>query len=136
MHLQTFTLASQFELRADVKKDVDPAKVEAAIADEWTKFLKDGPTDDELARAKTGIQAGFLRGLEKVGGFGGKAVVLAESQVYLGDPAARPPRPGRVPPSRSTNSRLARFRQRVTSRARRPTPTRTAADESIRREVQ
>ena len=88
VNVQTFALASQFVLRADVKKDVDPAKVETAIAQEWAKFLKDGPTDDELARAKTGIQAGFIRGLEKVGGFGGKAVVLAESQVYLGDPAA------------------------------------------------
>jgi predicted Zn-dependent peptidase len=88
VHLQTFALASQFELRADVKKDVDPAKVEAAIADEWAKFLKDGPSEDELARAKTSSRAGFIRGLEKVGGFGGKAVILAQSQVYLGDPAA------------------------------------------------
>ena len=88
VHLQTFALASQFELRADVKKGVDPAQVEAAVADEWAKFLKDGPTEDELARAKTSARAGFVRGLERVGGFGGKAVILAESQVYLGDPAA------------------------------------------------
>ena len=33
-------------------------------------------------------RAGFIRGLEKVGGFGGKATVLAESQVYRGDPGA------------------------------------------------
>ncbi len=82
VHVQTFALASQFELRADVKKGVDPARVEAAIADEWAKFLKNGPTEDELARAKTGIRARFIRGMEKVGGFGGKAVILAESQVY------------------------------------------------------
>ena len=88
VRVQTFALASQFLLRADVKKDVDPAKVEAAIADEWAKFLKDGPSEDELARAKVGVRAGFIRGLEKVGGFGGKAVILAENQVYLGDPAA------------------------------------------------
>jgi zinc protease len=88
VHLQTFALASQFELRADVKNGVDPAQVEAAVADEWAKFLKDGPTEDELARAKTSERAGFIRGLERVGGFGGKAVILAQSQVYLGDPAA------------------------------------------------
>ena len=88
VRVQTFALASQFELRADVKNGVDPAQVEAAIADEWAKFLKDGPTEDELARAKTSLRAGFIRGLERVGGFGGKAVILAESQVYLGDPAA------------------------------------------------
>ncbi len=88
VHVSTFALASLFELRADVKNGVDPAKVEAAIADEWAKFLKDGPTEDELLRAKTSIRANFIRGLEKVGGFGGKAVILAENQVYLGDPAA------------------------------------------------
>ncbi len=85
---QTFALASQFVLSADVKKGVDPAKVEAAIAEEWARFLKDGPTADELARAQTSIRAGFIRGLEEVGGFRGKAVILAQSQVYLGDPAA------------------------------------------------
>jgi zinc protease len=86
--VQTFALASQFVLTADVKKGVDPAKVEAAIADEWTKFLKDGPTADELKRAQIAVQASFVRGLEEVGGFRGKAVILAQSQVYLGDPAA------------------------------------------------
>jgi zinc protease len=87
VHVQTFALASQFTLEADVKQGVDPAKVEAAIADEWAKFLKDGPTEDELARAKSSIRAGFIRGLEKVGGYGGKAVLLAQGQVYHGNPA-------------------------------------------------
>ncbi len=88
VEVQTFALVSQFVLQADVKKGVDPAQVEAAIADEWAKFLKDGPTADELARAQTSVSAGFIRGLEEVGGFRGKAVILAQSQVYLGDPAA------------------------------------------------
>ncbi|MEO8010681.1 MAG: insulinase family protein, partial [Dokdonella sp.] len=82
------TVAGQFMLQADGKAGVDPAKVEAAIADEWKTFLADGPTDDELERSKMGSRAGFIRGLEKVGGFSGKATVLAESQVYRGDPAA------------------------------------------------
>ena len=83
-----FALASQFQLTVDVKDGVDPAKVEAAVADEWKRFLADGPTADELERAKVGSRAGFIRGLEKVGGFAGKAVILAEGQVYRGDPAA------------------------------------------------
>ncbi len=86
--MQEFALASQFVLTADVKEGVDPAKVEAAVADEWQKFLNEGPTSDELVRAQMDISSGFIRGLEKVGGFGGKAVVLAEGQVYRGDPAA------------------------------------------------
>jgi predicted Zn-dependent peptidase len=84
----TFELASMTMLQVDVKKGIDPAKVEAAIADEWQKFLKDGPTEDELERAKTGYAASTIRGLEKVGGFSGKAVTLAEGQVYQGDPGA------------------------------------------------
>ncbi len=83
-----FALASQFQIQADVKKGVDPAKVEAVINAELKKFLADGPTQDELDRAKVANRASFIRGLEKVGGFGGKAVILAEGQVYRGDPGA------------------------------------------------
>jgi predicted Zn-dependent peptidase len=83
-----FALASQFQIQADVKEGVDPAKVEAAIADELKKFLAAGPSQDELDRAKVGSRASFVRGLEKVGGFGGKAVILAEGQIYRGDPGA------------------------------------------------
>ena len=83
-----FELASMTLLQATVKKGVDPAKVEAAIADEWAKFLKDGPTADELARAQEIYAASTIRGLEQIGGFSGKAVTLAEGQVYRGDPGA------------------------------------------------
>ena len=55
--IEQHVLASMFQLQVDVKKGVDPAKVEAAIADEWQKFLKDGPTADELARVKTEVRA-------------------------------------------------------------------------------
>ncbi|MDR2012865.1 MAG: insulinase family protein [Rhodanobacter sp.] len=83
--IQPFALASAFEIQADVKRGVDPAKVEAAIAEEWKKFLKNGPTADELARVKTRTRAHFVRSLEKVNG---KATILAEGQVYRGDPNA------------------------------------------------
>ncbi|HEU4663496.1 MAG TPA: pitrilysin family protein, partial [Dokdonella sp.] len=83
--VQAFALASMLQLTADVKKGVDPAKVEAAIADEWKKFLEKGPTDDELARVKVDNRARFIRAHEKVNS---KASVLAEGQVYRGDPAA------------------------------------------------
>jgi zinc protease len=86
--ISEFALASQFQIQADVKQGVDPAKVEAVINEELKKFLASGPTQDELDRAKVASRAGFVRGLEKVGGFGGKAVILAEGQVYRGDPGA------------------------------------------------
>ena len=46
-----------------------------------------GPTADEVQRASTSILAGRISGLERVGGFGGKAVTLAEGAVYSNDPA-------------------------------------------------
>jgi zinc protease len=50
--------------------------------------LESGPTGVELERAKTAYVAGFVRGLDRVGGFGGKSDVLAEGEVYRGNPAA------------------------------------------------
>lgn len=79
-------LGSNFMIMATVKQGVDPAKVEAIIDEEVRKLIKDGPTDAELARGKTAFRAGFIRGIERIGGFGGKADALAECTVYEGDP--------------------------------------------------
>ena len=79
-------LGSNFMITAAVKQGGDVAKVEAAIEEELQKLLKDGPTADELARARTSLQAGWVRGVERIGGFGGKADALAECAVYTGDP--------------------------------------------------
>ncbi|KAF1716728.1 peptidase M16 [Pseudoxanthomonas yeongjuensis] len=78
-------LGSIFFLMADVKQGVDPAKVEAVIDEELKRLLKDGPTATEVAQARTVFKAGFVRGVERIGGFGGKADVLAECAVFTGD---------------------------------------------------
>jgi predicted Zn-dependent peptidase len=78
-------IGGSFIITADVKEGVEAAKVEAAIAEELDKLLRDGPSADELAQASTVIRAGFVRGIERIGGFGGKADVLAECAVYTGD---------------------------------------------------
>ena len=52
------------------------------------RFLKEGPTAEELERVKTEYAAEFVRGIERIGGFGGKSDWLAQSQVYRGDPGA------------------------------------------------
>ncbi|MCG8275308.1 pitrilysin family protein [Stenotrophomonas sp. NLF4-10] len=79
-------LGSNFGIIATVKQGVDPAKVEAIIDEELRKLIAEGPSADELARAKTAFRAGFIRGIERIGGFGGKADALAECAVYEGDP--------------------------------------------------
>ncbi len=80
-------IAGLFSISADVKRDVPVARVEAAVAEELRRFIEHGPTADELEVAKTTLRAGFIRGLERIGGFGGKADVLASCEVYQGDPA-------------------------------------------------
>lgn len=60
--------------------------IERAIAEELDKFMKSGPTKDELSRVKTGARAGFIRGMERIGGFGGKSDLLARNEVFGGNP--------------------------------------------------
>ena len=52
------------------------------------RFIKSGPTPDEMQRIKTQYQANFIRGIERIGGFGGKSDRLAQSQVFRGSPDA------------------------------------------------
>ncbi|MEM9209525.1 MAG: pitrilysin family protein, partial [Pseudomonadota bacterium] len=79
-------IAGYYQIIATAQPDGDLAAVEAAIDEEVERFLRDGPTARELARAKTRLTSGVIRGLEKVGGFGGKSDVLARNAVYTGDP--------------------------------------------------
>lgn len=62
------------------------AEVEAAMDAELATLLEDGLRRGELERVQARRLAGFVRGVERVGGFGGKSDVLAESQVYDGSP--------------------------------------------------
>ena len=81
-------IGSQFLIMVTAKPGQDMARIEAIVDEELGKLLRDGPTADELERARTNVGAGMVRGLERIGGFGGKSDLLAESQVFHGDPAA------------------------------------------------
>ncbi len=82
--LDASELGGQFVIQADVKAGGDPAVVEKAIDEELRALLKRGPSAAELAQAKTVFAAGFVRGVERIGGFGGKADVLAGCAVFTG----------------------------------------------------
>ncbi|MDX1624644.1 MAG: pitrilysin family protein [Gemmatimonadota bacterium] len=79
-------LGSQFRIQSTARPDVDLAEVEAAIDEELERFLAEGPTPTEVERVKADFLAGFARGVERIGGFGGKSDILAASEVYLGSP--------------------------------------------------
>ncbi|MCB2112369.1 MAG: pitrilysin family protein [Parvularculaceae bacterium] len=84
--LQDHELLGFYSVTVDPKVETDPLKVEAEMEKVIAEFLAKGPTKAELDRAKTSIEAAVIRGLEKVGGFGGKAVTLAEGALYANDP--------------------------------------------------
>jgi zinc protease len=86
-YVDTREIASQFQIEATAKPGEDPARIEQAIDEELARFLKDGPTEAELQRVRTDMIAGFVRGAERIGGFGGKSDILARNEVYYGDPA-------------------------------------------------
>lgn len=81
-------IGSQFRIQSTARPDKSLAEVEKALNEELARFLKDGPTPEELQRVKTQYAANFVRGIERIGGFGGKSDRLAQNQVFLGSPDA------------------------------------------------
>jgi zinc protease len=80
-------IAGQFAIQATAKPGQGLEQVEKAVDEELARFLKDGPSAEELQRVKTEYAANFIRGIERIGGFGGKSDQLARNQVFHGDPA-------------------------------------------------
>lgn len=79
-------LASIVVVTATVKQGVDPAGVEARIDRTIQQLLTTGPTEAELARARSRILSAFARGAERLGGFGGRSDILAQSMTLDGKP--------------------------------------------------
>ena len=79
-------IGSQFLVIVTAKPGQDLAAIEAIVDEEMTRLLRDGPTAVELERARSSVGGEYVRGLERIGGFGGKSDRLAESQVFHGDP--------------------------------------------------
>ncbi len=79
-------IAGLFALSVTAQPGHDLGEIERVVDEEVQKFLDDGPSKTELERVKTSVRAGFVRGVERVGGFGGKSDVLAEGEVYGGSP--------------------------------------------------
>ena len=79
-------ISGQFQIVATARPGGDLAKVEKAVDEELGRLLASGPTREELRRVKAARVAGFVRGIERIGGFGGKSDLLAMNQTYRGDP--------------------------------------------------
>ncbi|OGD23006.1 MAG: peptidase M16 [Candidatus Aminicenantes bacterium RBG_16_63_16] len=79
-------IAGVFTIMADAKPGVELATIEKAIDEELSRFLAEGPSDKEIERVRTDYLATFVRGVERIGGFGGKSDILAHSQAFAGRP--------------------------------------------------
>ncbi|MBN2345659.1 MAG: insulinase family protein [Candidatus Aminicenantes bacterium] len=85
-HLDSREIAGLFTIQADVQPGVEVAVVERAIDEELRRLLADGPDPRELEKVRMQYLAGFVRGIERIGGFGGKSDILARSQVLGNSP--------------------------------------------------
>jgi zinc protease len=80
--------AGAFIVEVTLAPRVEPAAVERELDAVLDEYLKAGPTAEELQRARTSAYSRFVRGIERLGGFGGKSDVLAQSMTYGGSPEA------------------------------------------------
>ena len=84
--LQDFHRVGMFEVQVDVKPGQNADAVSRRLDRIITDFVNRGPTQDEVQRAVMRALSSRVQGLEQVGGFGGKAVALAEGALYANDP--------------------------------------------------
>ncbi len=88
--ISTFNYAQEisglFGVVATVRPGGDVLEVEALVMGEIKRLATGGPTGDEVERARTVWEYQYVSSLERIGGFGGKADRLNESNTYRNDP--------------------------------------------------
>lgn len=131
-------IAGLFVVMATARTSSQLSHIEEIVTEEIQKLAKNGPTVRELARAKTKWEYDYISGLERIGGFGGKADRLNAYNTYLGTPGkfeddfirhrrvSRENVQGAVKDSLFTHNRLlVRFHPEASRRTAVPEPDRT-----------
>ena len=77
-------LSSNVYIGSLVKPGKSPQEVEQKINALVQEFLDKGPSQEELDRVKSEYFANFLKGMERIGGFGGKSDILASNEIHGG----------------------------------------------------
>ncbi|HEX8527552.1 M16 family metallopeptidase [Allosphingosinicella sp.] len=90
VRVSTFVMALHrvgvFTVQVDVKPGADSDAVSRRLDELIAEFIASGPSQDEVQRTVMRSVSGRIQGLEQVGGFGGKAVALAEGMIFAHDP--------------------------------------------------
>src|SRR3984957_3702852 len=87
-YIDSREIGGQFYVRATARPGQSIVQVEKEVDEELARFFQEGPTPEEMERVKAQYQANFIRGIERIGGFGGKSDRLAQSQGFRGSPDA------------------------------------------------
>lgn len=80
-------IASNFVTWVNVKPGEDQQEVRNKFDQTLAELITNGPTDAELRRVKADYFADFIKGMERIGGFGGVSDILASNETYFEDPA-------------------------------------------------
>ena len=100
-------IGSLFVVYVTAQPGQDLTQLERSIDGEIRGLLRDGPTLIEVDRVRSRYLSDFVRGIERVGGFGGKSDILAQNEVYGGDPSLYKRTLSRVKEARSSSLRSA-----------------------------
>lgn len=85
-YFQEYRSGGHFHIDLTVRPGRTPEEAEKAIDEVLADLRKNPPTQEELTRAKNAHESRLVRGLERLGGFGGRAERLQLYNHYLGDP--------------------------------------------------
>ena len=81
-------IGSQLIVSATARPGTELETIENVLDTQMQRFINEGPPADAVDRARARFGASFVRGMESVGGIGGKADILAQGEIYADDPGA------------------------------------------------
>jgi zinc protease len=87
---ESLTVTSMAQCDVVARPGVKPEDLEAAIDKEIALLREQGPTQAELDGTRTESLTTQIRGLQRLGGFGGVADMMDRYNQYLGDPGYLP----------------------------------------------
>ncbi|WP_129778409.1 M16 family metallopeptidase [Peristeroidobacter soli] len=83
-----FELGAQLQIMVAAREGVEPRTIEAALDDEMSRLLRDGPSAAEVQRAVTMSYARYVQAIQRVNGVArnGKMMLLGLGELYAGSP--------------------------------------------------
>ncbi len=79
-------IAGELRIDATLSPGASLDEVEACLLEEMERLRNEPPQQNEVQRAINSLEAHYVRQLESVGGFGGRADLLNYYNVFTGDP--------------------------------------------------